>query len=152
MHLSFSKRLVALGFLLLIPLSVFSQTGGTPSGDYEVGLLTRPLRYLPNQPFEHHDVLVRHKTDETRRGFFPNSGLAAGWGYIAWLACTNDCDNIGWVDGYVDDEDPRGIEQLDWVDQIRYETVKTRIENSTSNRFHVELYNCQAWAAEQLAP
>lgn len=155
MHLSSSKCLVSLCFLFLIPASVLSQTGGTPAGDYEVGLLTWPLRYLPFQAFQHHDVLVRHKTDETRRGLFPNSGPAAVAGWYLWKACTNGpaiCDNLGWVDGHVASEDPRGAEQMNWVDQTRYETVKTRIENPASNRFHLALYNCQDWAAEQLAP
>jgi hypothetical protein len=157
MHLSFSKRLVALGFLFLIPASVFSQTGGTPSGDYEVGRLNRPLPGLSwmGAPFHHHDVLVRHGSAYTRRGLFATSFIAA----IAGATLYDDYpwylpgrEHVGWCDGYIADTGDWGSESMQQVNQARYNTVKTRIETCTSNKYHLILYTCQEWAAEKLAP
>jgi hypothetical protein len=155
MHLSCGKRLLVLCALFLIPVPVLCQTGSNPSGDYEVGRLIRPLPIFGFLGIDHHDVLVRHRPDERRRGFFPNSGMAAVGGYWEWATYTNDPANrrfIGWVSGYVDDLDPRGAESMTTVDQARYNTVRTRISNCTSNRYHLNYFHCQDWATLHLGP
>jgi hypothetical protein len=133
---------------------VLSQTGGTPAGDYEVGLLIRNIA----AGAEHHDVLVRHKSDKTRRGFFAVNNAAAVAAEVNYSVCRarfgseSLCKPLAWVDGVIDDRDPLGREQMQRVDQTRYEKVRNRILSCTSNRYSLRFYHCQYWAAEKLQP
>ena len=154
MHLSTGKLVLVLCATILIPAPVLCQTGSNPSGDYEVGLLIRNI--AAGQ--EHHDVLVRHEPDKTRRGFFAVNNAAAVAAEVNYSVCRarfgseSLCKPLAWVDGVIDDRDPLGREQMQRVDQTRYEKVRNRILSCTSNRYSLRFYHCQYWAAEKLQP
>ena len=86
-NLFYGKHLCFLIALFLIPASAISQSGSNASGDYEVGELTRPMSgfsWSGGNTFQHHDVLVRHHSSHTRRGFFATSMIAAAQGADLW--------------------------------------------------------------------
>lgn len=156
MHLSSGKLALVLCAIFLISAPGLCQTRN-PTGDYEVGRLSRPLPGISwmGVPFHHKDVMVRHNSSRTRRGLFATSFLAA----IAGAALYDNYpwylpgrEHVGWCPGYIACEGAWGSESMQQVDQARYNTVKNRIEICTSNKYHLILYTCQEWASEKLAP
>jgi len=92
--------------------------------------------------------------EEIIKGFFADSFTDAIGFYISWVLRPDLTD--GYVLGRVKDpttEPPGpGLCNLSCVSEDRFDKVKQNITTSTANRFHLTRFNCQDWAAAQLAP
>lgn len=117
------------------------------------GLPTRIVNWAVPQMPEHHDVRTRKvaagTTTETTRGFFAVDMALAF--FAALESDQNPKLNNGFVDGVVrDSATTAGRCNLSKVEASTYDRVLGNIVAPAPRKYHLLLYNCQHWAAEQV--
>ena len=107
---------------------------------------------IPN----HNDVKVESQvgpvTESYIRGFFADSFSDAITHYmVSTIPYPLNFGVDGYVPGHVADDAYPVTCTMQCVSKARYDVVKARIF-STATSYHLLAYNCQTWAANQLAP
>lgn len=129
-----------------------------------VGRCFRPVGVAPGLPAsivnwavplmpKHHDVRTRKvaagTTTETTRGFFAVEMARAI--FAAWDWVLDPEENDGFVEGVVrDSAAAAGRCNLSKVEISTYDRVLAKIVAPKPRKYHLVLYNCQDWAAEQV--
>jgi RHS repeat-associated protein len=115
---------------------------------------TWPLNYLI---FNHHNVKVESYSkpngkgnieESIVRGFFPDSMQDAVY---AFIISSYSSKLTGWVPGHIASDPNPGTCNMSLVSENEYHIVKNRILTWRMASYHLWLYNCQTWAAEQLS-